>query len=31
MDRMSDRARNNYFFARTVVGREVTLPSVRQA
>jgi len=31
MDRMSDRARNNYFYARTLVGREVTLPSVQQA
>jgi hypothetical protein len=31
MDRMSDRARNNYLFARTVVGREVTMPSVQRA
>jgi hypothetical protein len=30
MDRMSDRARNTYFFARTVIGREVSLPSVQQ-
>jgi hypothetical protein len=30
IDRMSDRARNNYFFARTVIGREVTLPSVQR-
>jgi hypothetical protein len=30
LDRMSDRARNNYFFARTVIGREVTLPRVQR-
>ena len=29
IDRMSDRARNTYFYARTVIGREVALPSVR--
>jgi hypothetical protein len=28
LDHMSDRARNNYFFARSVIGREVTLPRV---
>ena len=28
LDHLSDRARNNYFFARTVVGREVSVPSV---
>jgi hypothetical protein len=29
LDHMSDRARNNYFFARSVIGREVALPRVR--
>ena len=28
LDHLSDRARNNYFFARAVVGREVSVPSV---
>jgi hypothetical protein len=28
LDHMSDRARNNYFFARSVIGREVALPRV---
>ena len=28
LDHLSDRARNNYFFARAVVGREVAVPSV---
>lgn len=29
LDALSERARNNYLFARTVIGREVTTPSVR--
>jgi hypothetical protein len=29
LDRLSERARNNYLFARTVVGREFTHPAVR--
>ena len=29
LDQLSDRARNNYLFARAVVGRELTLPAVR--
>ena len=28
MDALSDRARNNYFFAHSVIGREVAMPSV---
>jgi len=28
LDRLSDRARNNYFFAHSVIGREVTVPKV---
>jgi hypothetical protein len=28
MDALSDQARNNYFYARTVVGREFALPAV---
>ena len=28
LDRLSERARNNYFFARAVVGREFAWPSV---
>jgi len=31
LDRMSERARNNYFFARAMVGRELTCPSVEAA
>lgn len=31
MDRLSDRARTNYLYARTVVGREVLTPSVRRS
>ena len=31
MDRMSDRARNNYLFARTVIGREFAMPRVLRA
>ena len=29
IDRLSERARNNYFYARTVVGREFATPAVR--
>ena len=29
LDRLSDRARNNYFYARAVVGRELSFPAVR--
>lgn len=29
LDAMSERARNNYFHARTVVGRDFATPSVR--
>jgi hypothetical protein len=28
LDNMSERARNNYFFARAMVGRELTPPAV---
>jgi hypothetical protein len=28
MDRLSDRARNNYLYARTVIGREFSMPAV---
>jgi hypothetical protein len=28
MDRLSDRALNNYLYARTVVGREFAMPAV---
>ena len=28
LDRLSDRARDNYFFAHSVIGREVTLPRI---
>jgi hypothetical protein len=31
MDTLSDRARANYFYARTVVGREVAYPAVTVA
>jgi hypothetical protein len=31
LDDMSERARTNYFFARTVVGREYATPAVRPA
>ena len=30
LDTLSERARCNYLFARTVIGREVDLPRVRQ-
>jgi len=29
IDILSDRARSNYFFARTVIGREFAMPAVR--
>lgn len=29
IDSLSDRARSNYFYARTVIGREVSVPAVR--
>ena len=29
VDAMSDRARCNYFFARTVIGREFAMPAVQ--
>ena len=28
LDRMSERARNNYFYARAMVGRELSFPAV---
>lgn len=30
MDSLSDRARQNYLYARAVIGREVAVPLVRQ-
>ena len=30
LDRLSERARNNYFYARAVVGRELAFPAVRR-
>jgi hypothetical protein len=29
MDALSERARQNYLYARTVIGREVAMPAVR--
>jgi hypothetical protein len=29
MDSLSEKARQNYLYARAVIGREVTMPSVR--
>ena len=29
IDALGDRARNNYFYARTVVGREFSMPAVQ--
>jgi hypothetical protein len=29
LDRLSERARNNYLYARALVGRELALPAVR--
>ena len=31
LDAMSDRSRNNYFYARAMVGKELTLPAVEAA
>ena len=31
MDELNDRARNNYLYARAMVGRELTVPAVRLA
>jgi hypothetical protein len=31
LDNMSERARNNYFFARGMVGRELSAPAVEAA
>jgi hypothetical protein len=31
IDTLSSRARLNYFYARTVIGREVAMPAVRAA
>lgn len=31
MDRMSDRTRDNYLYARAMIGREVAFPSVHPA
>jgi hypothetical protein len=29
LDRLSDRARNNYLYARAMVGRELSMPAVQ--
>lgn len=29
LDRLSDRARNNYLYARAMVGRELSVPALR--
>jgi len=31
LDRLSDRARTNYLYARTVVGRELLSPSIQRS
>ncbi len=31
LNKLSERARNNYLYARAMVGRELTLPAVRPA
>jgi len=31
LDRLSDRARNNYLYARAMVGRELSCPAVKAA
>ena len=31
MDQLSDRTRNNYLYARAMVGRELAMPAVRPA
>ena len=28
LDHMSERARNNYFYARAMIGRELTVPAI---
>lgn len=30
LDNMSERARNNYFYARAMIGRELAYPSIRR-
>lgn len=30
LDRLSERARNNYFYARAMVGRELAVPAVER-
>ncbi len=31
LDALSERARSNYFYARTVIGREFAVPAVRRS
>jgi hypothetical protein len=31
LDGMSERARNNYFYARAMIGKELSMPAVEQA
>ena len=31
LNALSERARNNYFYARSVIGREVLMPSVQRS
>lgn len=31
LDTMSERARNNYFYARAMIGKELTVPAVETA
>jgi hypothetical protein len=31
LDQLSDRARNNYLYARAMVGRELSLPAVQRS
>jgi hypothetical protein len=31
LDHMSERARNNYFYARAMVGRELAMPEIEAA
>ena len=31
LDRLSERARNNYFYARAMVGRELAVPAIERA
>ena len=30
LDRMSERARNNYFYARAMIGKELAMPAVER-